>query len=229
MSQINRHAIRIIAIDGPAGAGKSTVAQRVAAALGYLYIDSGAMYRAVTWLALKKGINVHDPGAVLALTRGTTISLKPGDASLNKAIRVFANDEDVTAHLRTQEIDTNVSYIAVIPQVRAYIDEQQRALAAGGKIVIDGRDIGTVVFPDADLKIFLTASAPVRAHRREAELKAKGQARDYKAILKEIIERDHIDSNRDIATLRMADDAVLILTDNMTIEQVVSHIVNLCT
>ncbi len=218
-----------IAIDGPAGAGKSTVAKRVADKLGYLYIDTGAMYRAVTWLMLKNEINADDTQAIIELVRTARILLKPGNKSSNQLARVFINGREITKHIRTPEITSLTPKIAAVGAVRAYLVEQQRNMARGGSVVLDGRDIGTVVLPDAEIKIFLTATPEVRAKRRYAEFRAAGQEIEFNALLKEIIERDNLDSNRAIAPLLMADDAVLILSDKMQIDEVVSYIINLCT
>ena len=219
-----------VAIDGPAGAGKSTVAKLVADQLGYLYIDTGAMYRAVTWLVVQNGISPSDEAAIIEIVRTAKILLKPGDKSSRQLARVFVNGKEITKQIRTQEITKLVSPLSAIPAVRAYLVEQQRNMSRQGAVVLDGRDIGTVVLPDAEIKIFLTASPEVRAQRRFRELKAFGdETVDFDTLLKDIVERDERDSNRAIAPLCMADDAVLILTDNMLIDEVVSHIINLCS
>jgi cytidylate kinase len=218
-----------IAIDGPAGAGKSTVAKRIADKLGYLYIDTGAMYRALTWLVIKNGIHINDEAAIIELVRTAKIVLKPGDKSSHQLARVFINGQEITKQIRTPEITKLTSSLSTIAAVRAYLVEQQRAMASDGGVVLDGRDIGTVVLPDANIKIFLTASPEVRAKRRYAELRAQGEEVNFDALLQEIIERDHRDSNRAIAPLCMAEDAVLILSDNMQIDEVVSYIIDLCT
>jgi len=216
-----------VAIDGPAGAGKSTVAKKVADLLGYLYIDTGAMYRAITWLALERKLQMSDREAISTLAAHARIELKPGD-SPQQNLCILVNGKEITKEIRTPEVTRLVSAVAAIPSVRQHLVEQQRVLAEAGGVVLDGRDIGTVVLPDADLKIFLTASADVRAKRRMAELSVAGEQVDYQLLLKQIIERDQKDTNRVIAPLRMADDAILILTDNMTIDEVVSHVVKLC-
>jgi cytidylate kinase len=215
-----------IAIDGPAGAGKSTVAKRIADVLEYLYIDTGAMYRAATWLIVQQNINLDDHAAIATAVAKSKIELRPGDAE--EKIHVFVNGEEVTKQIRSQNITKLVSPLAAIGAVREQLVEQQRQLAISGGVVLDGRDIGTVVLPDANVKIFLTASADVRAHRRLAELHALGETADYDSLLRDIIERDQRDSNREIAPLRMADDAVLILSDNMSVDDVVAHIIKLC-
>lgn len=217
-----------IAIDGPAGAGKSTAARMVADRLGYLYLDTGAMYRAATWLVVNKGIPLDDCAAVAQAVKEATIELKAGQSDGRK-MQVFVNGCDVTAEIRSQEISRLVSPVSAISAVRRHLVKQQREAAKNAGIVLDGRDIGTVVLPDADVKIFLTASPEVRAGRRLAELQAAGAKVDFDTILKEIVERDRYDTNRKIAPLRMAEDSVLILTDNMTPEEVVSHIVKLCS
>lgn len=222
------HIVRTlqIAIDGPAGAGKSTVAKRVADLLKYLYIDTGAMYRAATWLVAQKGIDVNDHAAIADAVAHCIIELKPGDEQ--EKIHVFVDGNEVTKEIRSPQITKLVSPLSAIAAVRDKLVEQQRHMALKGGVVLDGRDIGTVVLPDANVKIFLTASPEVRAQRRLAELKAAGVDVEFDSLLKDIIERDHRDSNREIAPLRMAEDAVLILSDNMTIDDVVSHIIKLC-
>lgn len=217
-----------IAIDGPAGAGKSTVSKRVAEALDYLYIDTGAMYRAVTWLSQQKHIKMSDHAGITRVAANLKIELRPA-ASASENVRVFVEGKEISKEIRSQEITRLTSSVSAVASVRQHLVEQQREMAKQGGVVLDGRDIGTVVLPDADLKIFLTASPEVRAKRRFAELRATGEQPDYDALLKDIVERDRKDSNRAIAPLCMADDAVLILTDNMTIPEVVSHIVQLCT
>ena len=217
-----------IAIDGPAGAGKSTVSKRVAESLGYLYIDTGAMYRTVTLVSKQREIAISDHAGVTNVAATLKIEMSPANKP-GENVRVFVEGKEVSRDIRTQEITNLTSSVSAIPAVREHLVEQQRQLAKQGGVVLDGRDIGTVVLPDADLKIFLTATAEVRAKRRLAELKQSGEEPDFNALLHDIIDRDNKDSNRAIAPLRMADDAVLILTDNMTIPEVVSHIVQLCS
>ncbi len=210
-----------IAIDGPAGAGKSTVARKLADHLGYLYIDTGAMYRASTWLALKNDIPLTDGDAIAALASNSNIQLKPADESSDGKIRVFVDGQEITREIRTQRMSELTAGIAALGKVRAVLVEKQRELAREGFCVIDGRDIGTVVMPDAGLKVFLTASPEERARRRQKELAAQGETPDFEALLKAINERDYLDCNRAVSPLMRAVDAVELITDNMTIDDVV--------
>ncbi len=207
---------KVIAVDGPAGAGKSTVSKIVAARLGCTYIDTGAMYRAV-------GLKLSRTGADLAeIVDGIEIELD------DKA-RVFLDGVDVTAEIRTQEIGRLASDVSKFDFVRKKLTELQRKMAERGSVIMDGRDIGTEVLPNADVKIFLTASLDERARRRFDELKAKGQAVDFDAIKAEIAARDKQDSEREIAPLKQADDAALIDSTNLTIEEVVAQILAICS
>ncbi len=218
---------RQIAIDGPAGAGKSTVARRLADKLGYLYIDTGAMYRASTWLALQNNIELTDGDAIAALASASKIQLKPADASSDGKIRVFVNDQEITREIRTNRMSDLVATVAALGQVRTILVDKQRELAREGECVIDGRDIGTVVVPDAGLKIFMTASAEERARRRQIELAAQGENPDFADLLKAINERDYLDMNRAVSPLTKAVDAVEIITDDMSIDEVVQTLENL--
>ncbi len=218
---------RQIAIDGPAGAGKSTVARRLADKLGYLYIDTGAMYRASTWLALQNNIALTDGDAIAALASASKIQLKPADASSDGKIRVFVNDQEITREIRTNRMSDLVATVAALGQVRKILVDKQRELAREGECVIDGRDIGTVVVPDAGLKIFMTASAEERARRRQIELAAQGENPDFADLLKAINERDYLDMNRAVSPLTKAVDAVEIITDDMSIDDVVAALENL--
>jgi cytidylate kinase len=218
----------VIAIDGPAGAGKSTVARRVADALGYLYIDTGAMYRAATWLVLRQNINVQDLERIVALVAAAELTLSPGDAKSGGRVRVFVDGQEVTLDIRSQEVTRLVSPISAIPGVRQHLVEKQQKLAGSGGVVMDGRDIGTVVLPAADIKVFLTASPEVRAERRLKELAELGEKPALPTLLQEIKDRDRQDSTRAVAPLRQAQDAIPINTDEMTIEDVVTRILNLC-
>lgn len=214
----------VIAIDGPAGAGKSTVARKVADALGYLYIDTGAMYRALTLAVLRAGVPVEDAAAVTSVVERCRVDLQPGP----NGNRVFLNGEEVTGEIRTLAVSNAVSQVAAIPAVRRHLVTLQRRLAGAGGVVMDGRDIGTVVLPDADLKIFLTASLEERARRRYLETQALGQGTDLEEIRKNLEERDRLDAGRAVAPLRIAEDAVVIDTTDWTVEQVVTHVLRLC-
>ena len=214
----------MIAIDGPAGAGKSTVARKVAAALGYLYIDTGAMYRALTLAVLRAGVPVDDPAAVAAAVAGVRIRLEPSPAGN----RVFLDEEDVTAAIRSPEVSAAVSQVAAIPEVRRRLVTLQRQLAAEGGVVMDGRDIGTVVLPHADLKVFLTADLEERVRRRYLELQAAGHGLDLEEIRSNLEERDRLDTGRAVSPLRIADDAVIIDTTDRPVERVVAEVLRLC-
>ena len=217
-----------IAIDGPAGAGKSTVARCVAHALGYLYIDTGAMYRAATWLVMQERINIQDLEAVVNLVGGANVELKPANTSSGGRARVFVNGQEVTNEIRSQDVTRLVSPVSAIPGVRTHLVEVQKQMAEHGGIVMDGRDIGTVVLPNANIKIFLTANPRTRAARRLKELQELGQKADLETLVKEIEERDRQDSTRAVAPLRQAYDAILINTDTMSKDEVVDRILNLC-
>ncbi len=216
-----------IAIDGPAGAGKSTVARRVAERLGYRYLDTGAMYRAAALLVMESGVALDDEKSIARLVKKASIDILPGDTETGSAVRIFLNGKDVTTEIRRPDVTNASSSVSAVVAVRLSLLQKQRDLAASGGVVLDGRDIGTVVLPDADLKIFLTASPEVRAKRRYDELIAAGKQVDLPTILQDVIDRDERDSNRSIAPLTQAKDAVLILSDHMTIEQVVDYIVKL--
>ncbi len=220
----------IIAIDGPAGAGKSTVARLVAAQLGLLYLDSGAMYRAVTWQVLQAGVDPHDEVAVAEILADCHIHLiaepqATGDAGLT---RVWVNDQEVTQAIRGAEVTGHVSTVAAQPMVRQVLLQQQQAYGKQGGVVMEGRDIGTHVFPFAELKVFLTASVQERARRRQRDLAAQNQPSvSLDALEKAIDERDRKDSTRRVAPLRQASDAIELVTDGLSIEAVVAQIVEL--
>jgi len=220
----------IIAIDGPAGAGKSTVTRRIAQALGLRYLDTGAMYRALTWLVLDAGIDMADEAAVAELMDTSKIRFEfpelSQDGESSQLTRVWANDTEVTQAIREPQVSRNVSAIAAQRLVREHLVEQQRQYGSEGNIVAEGRDIGTTVFPDAELKVFLTASSAERARRRLADMEQQGQALPALTDLEqEIAERDRKDSTREVSPLKKADDAVEVLTDGLTIEQVTDQIV----
>jgi pantoate ligase / CMP/dCMP kinase len=213
----------ILAIDGPAGAGKSTVVRRVAQALGLLYLDTGAMYRAVTWLTLQSGIAIDDEAAIAELVSRCEIEIS-GDPA---AVSVRINGQDVTQAIRSLEVTSQVSAIAAQLFVRQELVRRQQAYGRKGGIVMDGRDIGTHVFPDAELKIFLTASVAERARRRQQDLMAQGQEISLAELEQAIAERDHKDSTRDFAPLKKAADAIEIQTDDMDINEVTAKIISL--
>jgi len=216
----------IIAIDGPAGSGKSTVARALAVRLGFHYLDTGAMYRAVAWRALDSGVSIADEDAIARIAADEPIAFEhAGGEAL--PTRVLIGGRDVTAQIRTPEADDAVSPVARLPRVRAAMVAQQRALGHAGDIVVEGRDIGTVVFPDADLKVYLTASADERARRRTAEQAAKGHDVSEFTVAEAMARRDTIDSQRETSPLIAADDAIEVDTTGLTVEQVIEHIVTL--
>jgi len=196
-----------VAIDGPAGVGKTTTARALADALGYLYVDTGAMYRALAVLALEKGISVDDPEACTTLARRTRVQLSRDG---NGALRVSVDGGDMTDAIRTPAASDGSSRISVHPGVRRELVRWQRSLAAEGAVVMEGRDIGTVVLPDAEAKIFLTASAEERARRRHRELEQRGESPAFEAVLRDIRERDARDQGRETSPLRPAPDAVVV-------------------
>lgn len=214
----------VIAIDGPAASGKSTTARIVAERLGYIYIDTGAMYRAITLAVLRAGIDPDDQAAVERLACDISIHLerKP-DGSLH----VILDGEDVSHHIRTPEVTSHVSQISAYGGVRACMVEVQRTIGRQGGVVMDGRDIGTVVFPDADVKIFMVADIKARAERRQAELHTLGTDIPVDGLASELAERDRRDSTREVSPLTKASDAIEIDTSNLTIEQQVERVVEL--
>ena len=207
-----------VAIDGPSGAGKSSLAKRLAADLGFVYVDTGAMYRAIGLYAVRQGADLHDAAAVAALLPQIRLDIRlEGGAQ-----HVYLNGEDVSAAIRAEEIGMAASAVSAHGPVRAFLLETQRSLAAGQNVLMDGRDIGTVVLPNATVKIFLTASAEARARRRCKELQEKGQPADYATVLADIRQRDEQDTHRAIAPLRQAADAIRIDTSEIDFEQSVA-------
>lgn len=213
-----------VAIDGPAGAGKSTIAKAVAAKKGYVYVDTGAMYRAMALYFLRANISKDDEAKISASVDDIKVSIKYEDGSQH----VILNDEDVTGLIRTEEVGNMASATSVYGAVRTKLVALQQELAKTTDVIMDGRDIGTVVLPNADVKVFLTASVECRAKRRFDELKAKGENPDFDKIAKDIEERDYRDSHREISPLKQADDAILVDSSDMTIDEVVDAIINLC-
>lgn len=212
-----------IAIDGPAGAGKSTIAKAVAAELGYVYIDTGAMYRAVGLGAVRCGVDSADAAGVIAVLDDMDITLQ----HTQQGQLVFLNGEDVSKEIRMPEISVAASNVAVIPQVRLKLVELQRKLASKTNVIMDGRDIGTYVLPDAQLKIFLTADAQTRAKRRWLELQEKGVATTLEEVFADMTYRDKNDSGREFAPLKPAEDSVLVDSTNLSLEETVAAIIAL--
>jgi len=209
----------IIAIDGPSGAGKGTLARTVAQRLGYRHIDTGAMYRAVAWKAAHDGVSLDDDPAVSAIATQAALDQVDG--------RITIDGHDVTRAIRTPEVDKAAASVARLPQVREVLVARQRALGAGGGVVMEGRDIGTVVFPDADMKIYLDASAEVRARRRAADQAHTGGKDSLANVQSDLVARDKTDSTRAVAPLTLAKDAVYIDTSEMPIDVVVNHVLML--
>jgi len=222
------HPPSIIAIDGPAASGKSTLGLRLANALGYLFFDTGVMYRAVTWLALQRDINLDDEEAVTALAEKTQIDVAPASSADGRACDVLVEGKDITWETRLPEVEANVSAVSAYRGVRSALSRQQRRIGQRGKVVMVGRDIGTVVLPEADLKIYLDATAGERAKRRYDEIIARGGAADYNEILAKVIERDRIDLTRDVAPLRAAEDALALDSDKMNAEAVFEKVMASC-
>ena len=212
-----------IAIDGPAGTGKSTIAKIVAKELGFIYVDTGAMYRTLALACFRDGIDTSDEAAVVAKCESVEVTLGYEDGTQ----KVYLNGEDVSTEIRREEIGNLTSAIAVYPGVRKILVALQKDLATKNDVVMDGRDIGTAVLPNADLKIYLTASVETRAKRRYDELVEKGQTCDLKEIEKDIEDRDYRDMNREVSPLSQADDAVLVDSSDMTIDEVVAKIISL--
>ncbi|HEU4964704.1 MAG TPA: (d)CMP kinase [Bacilli bacterium] len=214
-----------VALDGPAGAGKSTVAKKVAQALGIAYVDTGAMYRAITWKALQQNIAPTDEAALTELANGVRIDFRPTEAGQD----VFLDGVDITEAIRTLEVTNNVSAVSAVPGVRVAMVDLQRDMARRSGVVMDGRDIGTVVLPNAEVKIWLTASVEERAQRRYQELVDKGQGVDFEQLKQDIERRDEYDSNREHSPMKMAEDAILVDTTGLTIEQVIARILHICS
>jgi cytidylate kinase len=212
----------VVTIDGPAGAGKSTVAKRLARRLGYRLLDTGALYRSVALVARRSGVAWDDEPSVARVARGLQVDFAfSGESEVN---RVFIDGEDVSDAIRTPEMSDGASRVSALPEVRAALLDLQRRLGADGGVVVEGRDVGTVVFPSAEAKFFLTASAEERARRRTAELRAAGRPVDEAATLAEIRARDERDSSRAAAPLRQADDAVLVDSSDLTADEVVARL-----
>lgn len=212
-----------IAIDGPAAAGKSTVAKIVAKKLNYIYVDTGAMYRGITFQALQQGVDLQDESKLINLLKNTEILLKPSE----NGQRVFVNGRDVSAEIRNSEVTNQVSIVAKHRLIREEMVRRQKSLAAEGGVVMDGRDIGTHVMPTAEVKIFLLASVEERAQRRHTENIEKGYPSDLDTLKKEIAARDKLDSEREVSPLKKADDAIVMDTTSKSIDEVVELIMEL--
>ncbi|MEA3407176.1 MAG: (d)CMP kinase [Chloroflexota bacterium] len=213
-----------IAIDGPAAAGKSTIGSLLAQRLGYLYFDTGVMYRAVTWAALDRGIPIEDEMAVTRLAWTLRIEVVPPTEDDGRQYTVLADGRDITWAIRTPEVNRYVSPVSAYPGVRMALTQQQRRIGASGGVVMVGRDIGTVVLPQAQVKIYLDATVEERARRRHLEVLERGEASDYEEVLEDLRRRDRIDSTREQAPLRVAEDAVVVDSTDKCIEEVVARV-----
>lgn len=209
-----------IAIDGPAGAGKSTIAKTLAKELGYVYVDTGAMYRAMAYYFLQRGINKDDEAAITAAVDGADVTIRYEDS----AQQVLLNGENITGYLRTEQVGNMASATSIYPAVRTKLVALQQKLAKTTDVIMDGRDIGTCVLPDAQVKIYLTASVETRANRRYKELIEKGETADLSKIAADIEERDYRDMHREMSPLRQAEDAILVDSSDMNIDEVVAAI-----
>ena len=213
-----------IAIDGPASAGKSTIAKKVAEQLGYIYLDTGAMYRTLTYAALSNEVDLQDEEALHTLLKGIRITFSTAG---NEMQRVFLNDEDVTDSIRSEEVTQNVSLVSSFAKVREEMVARQKSIARSGGVVMDGRDIGTVVLPDAEVKIFMTATAEERALRRYKENIAKGMTTSLEELTEDMKRRDHLDSTRSVSPLKKAEDAIVLDSTHLEIDEVVKQILGI--
>lgn len=219
---MNNNVINV-AIDGPAGAGKSTISRAAAKAVGFIYVDTGALYRTVGVYSLRKGIDTKDKPAVAATLGDISVDL----VFENGEQKVLLNGEDVSAEIRTPPASMAASDVSAVPEVRAFLFDLQRDIAKRNNCIMDGRDIGTVVLPDAKVKIFLTASPESRAMRRYKELIEKGTQVEYKDVLEDLVQRDYNDSHREIAPLKPAEDGVIVDTTNLNLEQSINEIIRI--
>ena len=212
-----------VAIDGPSGAGKSTIARAAARQLGYIYVDTGAMYRTIGLAVQRAGIAIGEPEKILPLLDGLQVGLSYDEQGMQ---HVLLNGEDVSGLIRTPEMSMYASFVSAVPEVRTFLLETQRSMARTSSVIMDGRDIGTVILPDAAVKIFLTASAEARAQRRLLELQQKGEPVTYDEVLADMIQRDKQDSERATAPLKKAEDAVLVDTSALTLEQSIQAVLD---
>lgn len=217
-----------IAIDGPAASGKSTLGLRLAEALHYLFLDTGVMYRAVTWAVLQRGVDVSDEAAVTDVAEHTEIDVQDASVTDGRTSDVIVGGQDITRDTRRPEVEANVSAVSAYRGVRRAMSDKQRHIGERGRIVMVGRDIGTEVLPNADLKVYLDASLEERARRRYAQEQSQGAATTYEETLRKVMERDRIDSTRDIAPLRAAGDAVILDSDKLTADEVFERVLRLC-
>lgn len=209
-----------VAIDGPAGAGKSTIAKTVAIQLGFIYVDTGAIYRAIGLACIKNGIDVSNNKAVEELLNEIDIRI----IFFNNEQHILLNDDDVSDEIRAENVSMAASKVSAVPEVRKFLLDLQRDFAKTNNVIMDGRDIGTVVLPNAQVKIFLTASPDIRAKRRVQQLIEKGESADYETVLTDIVKRDYNDSNREIAPLKPAENAILIDTSELTLKESIEKI-----
>lgn len=219
--------VNIIAIDGPAASGKSTLGLSLSKELGYLFFDTGVMYRAITWLAIQRGFDLNDEITITELAENVDIDIRPASQADGRTSDILAEGQDLTWKIRRPEVDANVSLVSAYPGVRNALTRQQRRIGLRGKVVMVGRDIGTVVLPEAPLKIYLDASAEERAMRRYKEILGRGERANYDEILDKIRKRDEFDSTRDVAPLRAAKDAIIIQSDQVDAEQVLQQTMQL--
>ncbi|MCK6581758.1 MAG: (d)CMP kinase [Anaerolineales bacterium] len=225
---MTNHRPSIIALDGPAASGKTTVGRRLADKLGYLFFDTGIMYRAVTWIALDHDMDMQNEELITQMAQSAQIDIRPPSQNDGRPCDVLIGGKDVTWDIRSGEVESKVSAISAYPGVRKALSEQQRRIGMRGKVVMVGRDIGTVVLPEADLKVYLDASAEERARRRYDEIVERGEHANLDDLLKKMIERDRIDSTRAVAPLRPAGDAVIINTDELSEDQVYTRVLEMC-
>lgn len=217
----------VICIDGPAASGKTTIARLLADRLGFFHLDTGVLYRAVTWVALQRGIDPGDAEALAKLADGLLIEVKPAPPGDPRQTIVLADGEDVSLAIRTPQVDANVSQASAHPSVRAALIGVQRSIAEKGGVILAGRDAGTVVWPEAEVKLYLTASEEERARRRVKQAEEQGVQLDYDMVLAELRRRDQYDSSRPVAPLRAAPDAITVDTTHLTIEEVVEEILRI--